>query len=264
MLRQCMGVINITPDSFSDGGKISDISSLVERITSLKNAGAQIIDIGAQSTAPTCKPISQNEEIERFEKFLVPLISTWDGDLTLSIDTFRPMVFKWLYDKNPNLNWIFNDVSGHLEEKILEECPNARIVLGHNLCNTREDAPEHMKYILPHDEDLIDSMEKFFKKQNLYSRVIIDPLFGFSKSFEQNLELLDKLPELIKRFSLNQEFLIGISKKSFLRKMIPESKNPLEDSENLHQYYLTNFIKEIDQPVIYRVHNPKIFYFAQS
>ena len=62
----CMGVINITPDSFSDGGSISDLQSLIQKIDSLKKAGANIIDIGAQSTAPNAMPISQNVEMERF------------------------------------------------------------------------------------------------------------------------------------------------------------------------------------------------------
>lgn len=262
---QCMGVINITPDSFSDGGSLPDLQSLIQRIDSLKKAGATIIDIGAQSTAPQAKPISIDEEIERYHRFLLPLLKTWDKDITLSIDTFRPEVFKWLYNENPTLDWIFNDVSGHLDESVLNECKNARVVLGHNLCPNREEAPNHLKYTLSAEENLLDHMEQFFKSKNLSKRVILDPLFGFSKSFDQNMELLKELPQLIKRFSNEQVFLIGISKKSFLRKMLEGTVDPFTESEYLHLLFLNHFTRELkNHCLIFRVHNPKVFSLSKN
>jgi dihydropteroate synthase len=258
-----MGVINITPDSFSDGGIIFDRVSLIEKIKFLKKSGVKIIDIGAQSTAPKSAPISVDEEIARFEKFLIPILKDWDSDLTLSIDTFRPEVFLWLYRENPSLNWIFNDISGHLDENVLNFCENAKVIVGHNLCQTREEAPNHLKYISK-QSDLILHMETFFKSKKLGPRIIIDPLFGFSKTFEQNLELLKSLPDFIKRFSFDQEFLIGISKKSFLRKSLPQSDDPMKDSEYLHLLYLVHFMKIFrNHHLIFRVHDPKIFKLAK-
>ena len=259
-----MGVVNITPDSFSDGGSLPDFRSFLIKIENLIKAGASIIDIGAQSTAPKSKPISQDEEIQRFERYLIPLLQIWDKDITLSIDTFRPEVFKWLYFENPNLNWIFNDVSGHPDFEILNLCKNARMVIGHNLCPTREEAPFHLKYTPSPEENLLDHMENFFKSKKLSKRVIIDPLFGFSKNFEQNMKLLIELPNFIKRFPFGQEFLIGISRKSFLRKSLPISDNPMIDSEFLHLIYLSHFLKELkNHPLILRVHDPKIFNLAK-
>lgn len=264
MVSLCMGVVNITPDSFSDGGSLPDFRSFLIKIENLIKAGASIIDIGAQSTAPNANPISQEEEIERFKKFLIPALKSWDKDITISIDTFRPEVFKWLYFENPKLDWIFNDVSGHPDFEILNLCENARMVIGHNLCPTREEAPNHLKYTPSPDENLLDHMEKFFKSKKLSNRVIIDPLFGFSKNLEQNMELLIELPNFIKRFPLGQEFLIGISKKSFLRKFLPKSDNPMIDSEFLHLIYLSQYLKELkNHPLILRVHDPKIFNLAQ-
>ncbi len=260
-----MGVINITPDSFSDGGSLPDLQSLIQRIDSLKKAGATIIDIGAQSTAPQAKPISIDDEIERFSRFLLPLLKTWDKDIILSIDTFRPEVFKWIYFENPNLDWIFNDVSGHLDQSVLNECKNARVVLGHNLCPNRAEAPNHLKYTISAEENLLDHMEEFFKRKRLSNRIIIDPLFGFSKTFDQNMQLLKKLPEFLKRFSLEQSFLIGISKKSFLRKNLIGSADPLNDSEYLHMLFLSHYMKELREfSIIFRVHDPKIYNLSHN
>jgi dihydropteroate synthase len=263
MLNECMGVINITPDSFSDGGSLTDLNSLIQRIDSLKKAGATIIDIGAQSTAPKAKPISKDVEMDRFKRYLLPLLKTWDPHLTLSIDTYRPEVFRWLYNENKSLDWIFNDVSGHQDLEVLKECPNARIVIGHNLCPNRDETPNHLNYIIPSGENLLDHLESFFKSKNLSDRIILDPLFGFSKSLEQNLELLHLLPELIKRFSQEQVFLIGISKKSFLRKSLPQSTDPLNDSEYLHLLFLSQYMKELkEHNLVFRVHDPKIWSLA--
>jgi dihydropteroate synthase len=260
---KCMGVINITPDSFSDGGSLPDLNSLIQRIDSLKKAGATIIDIGAQSTAPMAKPISIDEEMDRFKRYLLPLLKTWDPHLTLSIDTYRPEVFKWLYSENTALDWIFNDVSGHQDLEVLKECPNARIVIGHNLCPTRDEAPNHLNYIIPSKENLLDHLESFFKSKNLSDRIILDPLFGFSKNLDQNLQLLNLLPELIKRFPPEQVFLIGISKKSFLRKSLPKTADPLNDSEYLHLLFLSHFMKELkEHNLIFRVHDPRIWSLA--
>lgn len=248
-----MGVINITPDSFSDGGKITSSQVFKERVLTLQKLGASIIDIGAHSTAPSAPKVAQDEEIKRWSVFLLPHLKNWNKDLVISIDTYRPEIFKWLYCENPQLQWIFNDVSGHLEMDILESCPNAQVVLGHNLCPGRESAGLHLNY-LP-SGDLLNHMEKFFKSKNLTSRVILDPLFGFSKNLEQNLYLLQRLPELVKRFPPNQEFLIGISKKSFLRNDLG-----ITDSEYLHLLYLTFYLRELkDYPLVLRVHDPKIF-----
>lgn len=276
-----MGVINITPDSFSDGKKylnLDKIKVFVSELKKIKDDGHDVIfDIGAESTAPFNEKISRDEEWSRIEKWLLPLIDSglFRGE-TLSIDTYKPEIIERVskaiyldtnsHNSNPvhETNIIWNDVSGVVDQRtiaILNKYPKMRYVLCHNLANARDLTSDHMDFV---DEKLsLDSFKDFFlkrlelfKEQNIcLNRVILDPCFGFSKTLSQNHKLLKDFRDFI---SIHENWLIGISRKSFLKAISNK-----EDSEFFHHLILSNWIRGFEgQELICRVHDQKIFNYA--
>ena len=275
-----MGVINITPNSFSDGGSTFSLDSFLERWDNLIDQKVSILDIGAESTAPFNNPVDEKEEQARFEKMFFPLLGTLKFPSIISIDTYRPAVFKFVYKEVkkilPGQKFIWNDVSGILDETLwetLNSCPDAHYVFGHTLVADREDVSNHMGNVLAGDpilklrEHFRDGLEAFLKK-GMEKRVIFDPLFGFSKTLDQNWELIKKLPFLIKEFGVGQRWLLGISKKSFLQKKLPESLSNVEAlnySEYLHSMILSRWMHQLnDYHLILRVHDPIVVSISAS
>jgi len=271
---ETMGVINITPNSFSDGGSTYSLDSFLERWEDLQDQNVSILDIGAESTAPFNNPVSEKEEIERFEKILFPLLGTLKLPQVLSIDTYRPEVFKFVYreiKKNfSQQKFIWNDVSGILDEEVwemLREFSDVDYVFGHTLNAERKNTSSHMDQSLVGDpvvvlESHFKSGLKEFSKRGLESRVIFDPLFGFSKTLEQNLLLIKELPSLVKKFGLERRWLLGISKKSFLQKQLPSTlskKQTLSYTEYLHSIILSRWLHQMrGHKLIFRVHDPLV------
>ncbi|MCP4913249.1 MAG: dihydropteroate synthase [Oligoflexia bacterium] len=272
-----MGVANVTPNSFSDGSKYNDHQSLKAHIEDLVNRGATIIDIGAESTAPFNEPITQEMEIERYENIVIPVLKEIvDKDrfknITWSFDTYRFDVANFLANEFRDIRIIWNDVSGVNDEAIIEflkKHQHTQYVFSFTHVPTRERTSFHMDYL----KDDIETSWHDWLNQALNSkllidypqRVFLDPCFGFSKSYEQNMWLLD---ELAQSFLRHPKWLIGISKKSFLRKTIdPNSETPKEEllsrSEVLHQRYLEGWIRGAQErnfigELAFRVHDPEI------
>jgi len=123
---QFMQVINITPDSFSDGGKYNSDVGLKKRIEEAISWDTPYLDIGAQSTAPMNAPIDESDELDRFETYLLPVLinKLIPSSTCLSIDTYRPLVFekvyKWIKEYLPHNQIIFNDVSGVLDQELID------------------------------------------------------------------------------------------------------------------------------------------------
>ena len=267
-----MGVINITPNSFSDGGLAFSLDTFVEKWNQLLEQDVSILDIGAESTAPFNNPVDEKEEKDRFERMLFPILDTLNLPKVLSIDTYRPSVFKFVYEEVkkvfPRQKFIWNDVSGILDKEVwdlLKECEDASYVLGHTLIKDRGDTSNHMAYQV--EGEILDALEmhfndglKEFEKRGIESRLIFDPLFGFSKSLEQNWQLVNKLPFLVKRFSVEQKWLLGISKKSFLQRSLPPNltkTETLQYSEYLHSNILSRWMHQMGEHLlIFRVHDP--------
>ena len=239
-----MGIVNVTPDSFSDGGHYLDPKNALDRITQLIQDGADIIDIGAESTRPGAITISDEDEIER----LTPIISTYKThfDTPLSIDTSKATVAKWALSHGAD---IINDISGLEDPKMPNVIAdaNATVVIMH-IQGTPQTMQENPQY-----DHIIDELQAFFndriqRAQNAgVQNIILDPGIGFGKTLEHNLSILKHLH----RFTvLGHPLLIGTSNKSFIGHITAQDvQNRLEGSIASALLALQNGAK------ICRVHN---------
>lgn len=268
-----MGVMNVTPNSFSDGGEFNDSSSFKEQIKYLKSYQCKIFDLGAESTAPFNSAVNATTEIERLDPFL-SLIKDEEvfssGD-TLSFDTYKIETIKYILssleksDFKGNIIW--NDVSGVIDDELLAllKTHDIKYVYSHNLVPGRSKTSDHMKYV--QDElDLVSYFQKaslIFKRAGVMDRVIFDPCFGFAKSKKQNYELLATMNDwCLSRFN----WLIGVSRKSFLQALsIEEDKtSKIAFSELIHTQLLTDWMRKYSRSeMIIRLHDPKVFHASR-
>lgn len=267
-----MGVINITPNSFSDGGNFTDANSIKAQINHFRSYHCSHFDFGAESTAPFNDGISAKEEILRLSPLFDLLRAGEFTPLeTLSFDTYKLEVFeeiiKLVRDELKLTNKvIFNDVSGVLEEGLFKLMNNYEFdyVYSHCLTPSRSEASNHMNYLL----DEIDLSEYFRKAKDVFraegylDRVIFDPCFGFSKNSKQNLDLIETTKEWITE---GDRWVLGVSRKSFLRALSHSSKR--EDqflfSELLHTQILSSWMNNLHNSLILiRLHDPQIFHSA--
>lgn len=239
-----MGVINLTPNSFSDGGELKDSSSLINRLNQFGSVDA--LDIGAESTAPMNASISSDEEWDRISPFLDWILAQKP---LISIDTYHPeTIFKIaaLWPKDRPLIW--NDVSGkfdHHVERYLRMRSDFHYVFCHNLAPTRELSGRHMDYL----SDTLDLWSYFSPHQ--HPQVIFDPCLGFSKTYEQNWMILDQFPELQKKYP---RWLLGFSRKSFLRKKFNLEVGDREELDRVH----AEIAKKFGDGVWIRTHRPEL------
>lgn len=206
-----MGILNITPDSFSDGGKFFNINEAVNHALSMIEAGADIIDIGGESTRPGSDPVSLQEELNR----VIPVIETIrkHSGTPLSIDTYKSEVAQTAIEAGAD---IVNDISGCTFDKRMPEIiqsNNVPIIIMHI-----KGTPKHMQ-LNPHYNDVCLEVYSFLFDQVKYlskagiEDIAVDPGIGFGKRIEDNLILLNNLEGL--KF-LCRPILIGASRKSFL------------------------------------------------
>lgn len=230
-----MGILNTTPDSFSDGGEANDFKDAVEKARKMISDGADIIDIGGQSTAPNAPEITAQEEIARVVPVIASLRSAYP-DLLISVDTFRAAVAKAAL--NAGANYV-NDVSGG--ERDLEMVP---LMLERQipvcLMHMRGDS-KSMQFLTQYTGDLLHtikselsaSVEKAINAGIYRWNIVVDPGIGFSKTHEQNYQILGRLAELsspsiqdagfIRKNDLSgMPILIGVSRKGFLGKTTNE------------------------------------------
>lgn len=260
-----MGVINITPNSFSDG----NVHLNTEKFLAKWNehlSWARIIDIGAESTAPFNDPISAEEEISRFEKYFFPYLSELKFPEWVSIDTYKVEVFDAVYNvfKHHNIRTklIFNDVSGCIDDELkdyLKTDKDFDYVFCHNLAPTRDQTSFHMNFKC--EGSVLASVESSFYEitnENFKRKIYLDPCFGFSKTREQNLELLKNLHQVTNKFE--NSIVFGISRKSFLRS--PPDLNPKnEDAQKylaaVEALSLNHFLGASNSSeVVVRTHGP--------
>jgi dihydropteroate synthase len=208
-----MGILNVTPDSFSDGGKFNTTSAALTQAQAMVAAGADIIDIGGQSTRPGAEQISLETEMERVLsvlELLRPLI-----DVPISVDTTRAGVAKAAIQAGAD---IVNDISaGTFDPQMLPTVASldVPIILMHIRGN-----PQTMQQLTNY-QDLIGDIYNFLSEKITaakllgidHNKIIIDPGIGFAKNQEQNLEILRQLRSLKK---LNSPILVGVSRKSFI------------------------------------------------
>jgi dihydropteroate synthase len=216
-----MGVLNITPDSFSDGGKFLAADRAVAHALSLQKAGADILDVGAESTRPGSTGVSVVEELRR----LLPVLQALRGKLKIpiSIDTRKARVAETAVGAGAE---IINDVSGLKHDPRLAEVAALRgvpLILMHmrGEPRTMQETPFARNVIKDVTQGLQSSIRQARKTGVAKSQIIIDPGIGFGKSFQQNYELVQRLPELAK---LGYPLLIGTSRKGFLGRTLALAK----------------------------------------
>ena len=212
-----MGVLNVTPDSFSDGGEFNSLSTALAQAQRLVESGADIIDIGGQSTRPGAEQISLEEELNR----VVPVIQALRSDLNvpISVDTTRAFIAQKAIEAGAD---IVNDISGGTFDPEMFSVV-AKLGVPIVLMHIRG-TPETMQQLTDY-QDLVGEIYEFLDKQIAAavtagierSRIIIDPGIGFAKTFEQNLEILQKLPQF---HALNVPILVGPSRKSFIGRIL--------------------------------------------
>src|ERR1700677_4802221 len=187
-----MGIINITPDSFYDGGKYISHNSAIERAEQLIAEGADIIDLGAASTRPGAEYVSQEEELKRFLPVLEYLVKNHEK-IPVSIDTFHSLVSKKAIERGASL---INDISGGtMDAEMYKTVGKLKVpyVLMHI-----QGTPQTMQ-LEPHYDDVVEEVYKYFEekieklKAAGVEQVIIDPGFGFGKTVEHNYALLRQL-----------------------------------------------------------------------
>ena len=207
-----MGILNLTPDSFSDGGLYLDSQLAVERALQMIDEGADIIDIGGESTRPGAQPLTAEEEIQR----VVPVIKALRAasGAVISIDTSKAQVMKAAVEAGANL---INDVRALQEESALQTAAsmNVPVCLMHMQGQPRsmQDKPEYnnvVKEVISFLQQRIEACESAGISRE---KIILDPGFGFGKTLEHNLSLLKYLPEFVK---MDLPLLVGISRKSML------------------------------------------------
>lgn len=272
-----MGVINLTPDSFSDPDY--NLSA-----TDLFNSD-DILDIGLESTAPMNDVIDAQTEKQRFDDKFMPFVDSLliSNLLHLSFDTYKIEVIEYILEELEAYPFkiIWNDVSGHLSEdlvNVLNKYPRLEYVYCYNLAgeSLRGVGARHMEYIDP-SLGLNDVVSAFTKARDFFishgirlDRIYFDPCFGFAKTHEQNLMILENIEEI---FKLHPKWVYGISKKSFLRKIyqdchktiVEDRRQLLELSESIHEKYLESLRLDIAEcsevkQVLVRVHNPLLFH----
>lgn len=241
-----MGILNLTPDSFSDGGKFNDEKLALLQAEKMIKEGADFIDIGAQSTRPNAQFLSAKEEILRIGN-IISLMKKEFPETLISLDTFYADVVKFGFDEGIDL---VNDISGgDFDKNLLKTVVETKLpyILMHSNSSYQK-MHEKIKY-----EDIILSLNfDFSKKINELQQlgiddVILDPGFGFGKTIEDQYKMIDELEYIgFGKYPL----LIGISRKSFIYK--PLGKLPTEineETQNLHRKILEKGAK------ILRVHD---------
>jgi dihydropteroate synthase len=206
-----MGILNVTPDSFSDGGRYDDPAAAIAHALRMEAEGADIIDIGGESTRPGARSIPATEEIARVLPVIIGIRSR--SEIPISIDTRKAGVAEAALDAGADM---INDISALRHDSGMAECAVRHavpVVLMH-----MQGAPENMQEA-PRYGDVVEDVLAFFRERIAFCRakgidhVIVDPGIGFGKTVEHNLALLRALPRFA---ALGVPLLVGTSRKSFL------------------------------------------------
>jgi dihydropteroate synthase len=245
-----MGVLNVTPDSFSDGGRFLDVDAAVSHGLRLHGEGADILDLGGESTRPGADPVEAAEEIAR----VVPVIEGLTGrvgESRISIDTMKRAVAERALDAGASL---VNDVSAFRADPEMAGLVAARGVdccLMHMLGEPRTMQRE------PRYRDVVEDVKAFLAERMEFAvgegiaeeHVLLDPGIGFGKTATHNLELLRRLDELT---ALGRPLVIGTSRKSFLGRITPGEPSP---DERLPGTLATNVLAYERGAEVFRVHD---------
>ncbi len=245
---QVMGILNVTPDSFYDGGKYKNESELLSQIYVMLKDGARFIDIGAYSSRPNAEHVSETEELKRILPIIELALKEFP-DVLISVDTFRSAVAKHAINSGAAL---INDISaGLLDQDMLKTIAQLQVpyIMMH-MRGTPQTMQQHTSY-----DDLVKDILFYFSERITAARalgiidIIVDPGFGFAKTTEQNFELLNKL-DLFKMLEL--PLLAGVSRKSMIYKTLNNTPK-----EALNGTTVLNTVALQKGATILRVHDVK-------
>jgi dihydropteroate synthase len=206
-----MGIINLTPDSFSDGGEYNSIESALNQGIQMEKDGAHILDIGAESSRPGHEPVSTEEEIKRLHDPLKLILA--HTTIPVSIDTWKHEVAEFALEKGAS---IINDIYGLKRDPLLAPViakHNAGIIIMHN--NENKEYPEGLLYEIK--KSLIESIEIALSAGISKDKIILDPGIGFAKDPEQNIKVMNNLFQLKE---LGYPLLLGVSRKSVIGSVV--------------------------------------------
>jgi dihydropteroate synthase len=208
-----MGILNVTPDSFSDGGNFSQLDLAVEHAIKLMEDGADIVDIGGESTRPNATPVSLQQELDRVIPVIEALVAN-NINIPISIDTYKPEVMRAAIAAGASM---VNDVNA------LQEVGALEVILGSDVavCLMHMQGTPQTMQIDPHYVDVVKEVTNFLLARVATceeagiakNRLLIDPGFGFGKTRAHNIELIQQLDTLSK---LGYPMLVGLSRKSVL------------------------------------------------
>lgn len=244
-----MGIVNVTPDSFSDGGEFLDASAAVEHGLALAREGAHILDVGGESTRPGAEPVSLEEELRR----VVPVVEGLAAQSTgarMSIDTSKAVVARAALAAGAD---IVNDVTALRGDSAMVEtvaASEADCCLMHMLGEPRT------MQVQPRYDDVLDDVKAFLEERMAFAvregiaeeRILLDPGIGFGKTVEHNLELLRRLDEIV---ALGRPVVIGTSRKRFLGRIVGSD----DPRERLAATIATNVMALERGARVFRVHD---------
>jgi len=252
-----MGILNVTPDSFSDGGQFLTVDDAVAHAEQMISEGADIIDVGGESTRPGGEPVSVEEEIERVVPVIEVLVRRFE--VPISVDTTKSEVARAALDAGAA---IVNDVSALRFDFYVADAV-ARAGAGLVLMHSRG-TPATMHRLPPVADIMEEVVSSLRASIHMAERrgvkresIVIDPGIGFGKSQEQNLELIARLDELIAAFP-DYPLLIGTSRKSFIGKILAgDAGTPVPSSGRLYGSLATITAAVLKGANIVRVHDVK-------
>lgn len=245
-----MGIVNVTPDSFSDGGRFLDTGRAVEHALRLVSEGADILDIGGESTRPGAEPVAEAEELRR----VLPVIRAVRSATSalISIDTMKASVARAALDAGAD---IINDVTGLRADPMMSRLAaktDAGLVIMH-MIGTPQTMQQQPRY-----QDVVREVQIYFQdrlrgleREGIDpARIVLDPGFGFGKTLQHNLELMRALPELS---VAGRPVLVGVSRKSMIARII--GSEAIEDRD-WPTVALTAHARELGARLV-RVHDVK-------
>jgi len=243
-----MGIVNVTPDSFSDGGQYSTVEKAVAHAMQLVAQGADILDIGGESTRPGATPVSLEQELERVIPVIEQLANT--AGVPLSIDTYKPEVMRAAIQAGAD---IVNDVRALQEPNALEIVAQSQagVCLMHTqgTPQTMQLDPQYTDVVVEVAAFLQARMDAATKAGIDAERIVLDPGFGFGKRTAHNLALLQELKQIA---AIGRPLLIGLSRKSVLGQLVGADVD-----ERLHAGIAASVISVMKGANIVRVHDVK-------
>ncbi|MCH7903681.1 MAG: dihydropteroate synthase [Armatimonadetes bacterium] len=245
-----MGVLNVTPDSFSDGGQFLGAQQAVEHGQRMADEGADLIDVGGESTQPGAEPVPEEEELRR----VLPVVEQLAADgLALSIDTSKPAVARECLLAGAS---VVNDVTALRSSEMAAVCADAgcTVCLMHMLGDPRtmQSAPRYKDVV----DDVADALTEAIARAEQAGvdpdRIWIDPGIGFGKTLRHNLELLNRLEEIV---AIGYPVLIGVSRKSFIGRLLGSAADPAPVGERLEGSLAAQVLAVANGARILRVHD---------